>query len=340
MQANYSNNENKLAFGNSHFSNNEEIKHIAKLFPYSLPIQALLSKNLKNSNKLDFDKFIKISSVISPDRSWLYDYVNNEKSKPIEINKIVEFQEFKNISESKPTISLTNTEILELKNPNTEPEIVSSLVPKTENKIENEVNEDENIVSSVLETVHDKSQNPSSKNDLKPEDKYLDNVLEKEIMKVAIDKTIQKEVDEITASDLITSQISELSKNESTNSLEEKVPEGFNFWLNPSKNKIQSREEKLKKIDALIDKFIKSEPRIVPKKVEFYSPVNVAKQSVEFNEDIISEPLAMIFEKQGYFDQAMRTYEKLSLKFPEKRTYFATRIEKIKEIIKNIKNSK
>ena len=39
--------------------------------------------------------------------------------------------------------------------------------------------------------------------------------------------------------------------------------------------------------------------------------------------------------KQQKYARAIDIYEKLSLKFPEKRTYFASQIQKIKEV-KNV----
>ncbi len=47
-------------------------------------------------------------------------------------------------------------------------------------------------------------------------------------------------------------------------------------------------------------------------------------------EEAISEPLAKVLASQGHKDQAIAMYEKLSLKNPEKRAYFADEIEKLK----------
>lgn len=82
----------------------------------------------------------------------------------------------------------------------------------------------------------------------------------------------------------------------------------------------------------LIDKFIREEPKISkPKKTEFFSPVNMAKQSVVEDDDLVTETLATIYEKQGFYTKAIKAYEKLSLKYPEKKVSFAARIENLRQ---------
>ncbi len=78
----------------------------------------------------------------------------------------------------------------------------------------------------------------------------------------------------------------------------------------------------------LIDEFIKNEPGITRQKTAFFNPVKAAKISIVDEENIISETLAKIYTDQGLFEKAISTYKKLSLKFPEKSTYFAALIEK------------
>lgn len=82
--------------------------------------------------------------------------------------------------------------------------------------------------------------------------------------------------------------------------------------------------------NSLIDRFIKEQPRIKGQKNTFYSPVNMAKKSVQESDEFITETLARIYVKQGNISKAIRSYQKLSLKFPEKTAYFAALIEELK----------
>jgi len=85
----------------------------------------------------------------------------------------------------------------------------------------------------------------------------------------------------------------------------------------------------------LIEDFIRKNPRMPRPGETGNLDFDVSQKSLEESDAFMTETLAEIYLKQGYYYRALQAYEKLSLKYPEKSIYFATQIEKIKELITN-----
>jgi len=104
---------------------------------------------------------------------------------------------------------------------------------------------------------------------------------------------------------------------------------------NGKKSEITFGEKEAKRPESeLIDEFIRKEPSITRVQHTFFNPVDASRTSIVDDENIISETLAKIFFDQGKFGKAIRIYQKLSLKNPEKSSYFAALILKAKEEFK------
>ena len=104
--------------------------------------------------------------------------------------------------------------------------------------------------------------------------------------------------------------------------------------LEKQKKTTKKTEKKLSKAE-IIDKFIAENPSISRPKQEFFNPISAAQESVIDQENIVSETLAMIYEKQGYYEKAISIYEKLKLKYPEKSIIFAGQIKTLKNKLNN-----
>jgi hypothetical protein len=87
------------------------------------------------------------------------------------------------------------------------------------------------------------------------------------------------------------------------------------------------------KSNAIIENFIKADPQLKPLKPDQIDNENKAKKSAEDHYDLVSETLASIYIEQTLYHKAIDTYQKLSLKFPEKSRYFADLIQSLEKKI-------
>lgn len=77
----------------------------------------------------------------------------------------------------------------------------------------------------------------------------------------------------------------------------------------------------------LIEKFIATEPRITPGKVEQYTGVSFAKESLEENFDWVTETMAKLYAAQGKIDRARKAYKRLIELHPEKKIHFENQLK-------------
>jgi hypothetical protein len=121
-------------------------------------------------------------------------------------------------------------------------------------------------------------------------------------------------------------------------------PHSFNEWMQliskkpierneisakPAQNQSKN-EEKFK----LIDKFIESNPKISPTIKNSDFQIFNPEEPTE-SESLMTETLAKVYLEQHKFDNAIKAYHILSLKYPEKSGFFADRIKAIKILQKN-----
>jgi len=162
--------------------------------------------------------------------------------------------------------------------------------------------------------------------------------VEKEIQKDLVEAFVEKEI---------------LKTNEAHKKEEAIIPKDATFgdWLhflkknngqtfneekvNTKEEGTDNRELKQKKEHqrGLIDKIIEQNLGTIKlnKETKFFAADQKAKESLLENEDLVTETLAKIYALQGNINKAIRAYQILSLKYPNKSVYFASLIENLKK---------
>lgn len=88
-----------------------------------------------------------------------------------------------------------------------------------------------------------------------------------------------------------------------------------------------------RKEHQIIERFIQEEPQIKPQSSDKIDNENKAKKSSEDRDELVTETLASIYTEQMLYHKAIASYKKLMLKFPEKSSYFADKIEQVEKKI-------
>ena len=283
-----------------------EVYELIDIFPYFQSAHMLLLKGLHTNNDVKFENQLKLSAIHIADREALYYLLSKEQHQEIESIEIKSDSTISadNVTETHQTVieSAKNSDQLISEIEKNSGEDTSVDLKDTDNQspghsilISTETDNDE---SSAVMLLIEEEASPS----------------EEKIFYMDPGFSIPD------YSDLL-----ELDLEESDEVITEDPDQVNGIDIN-SRKQLQSE---------LIDKFIISNPRIEPVKeksiIQFEDP---STPYIEEEGGFVTETLARIYVNQGYYSKAIDIYEKLSLKFPEKSSYFASQIEKVKEFIK------
>lgn len=207
------------------------------------------------------------------------------------------------------------------------------------------------LVSSLFQGIPE-----SNDGHLPGSDNYLENKTEEVVSSVIPDSTVEEIGNAITEKAVKESEPFENGKLSDIRIAGEEPDLEFTLDDSPPVDIIEQKDEEVgdKQVTAndllefdmnssaaedgqtedLIDYFLKVNPRIVPKLDMEDARGDISTPGLEENDEIVTETLADIYEQQGHFLKARDAFEKLILKFPEKSTYFASRIKELDKRIK------
>ena len=121
-------------------------------------------------------------------------------------------------------------------------------------------------------------------------------------------------------------------KTENHKKISKELP--FTEWVSYLRS--NQNPEQRNQIDEkfeLFDKFLEKKKRIKPKKQKTVMD-DLSIKSLASTDELMTETLAKVFVKQKKFENALQAYQILSLKYPEKNSFFADQINEIKRLQK------
>jgi hypothetical protein len=282
-----------------------EVSELIHIFPYFQSAYMLLLKGLQNTADVKFENQLRISAMHIADREILYYLLKKEP--------VVE-------TKSEPPVKLPD--IMEV-----------SSATDTEQTVIESGKSSEDLINKI-----EKSYGDGGKDGTDEDHSFL---ITEETDDKDSDATILVIDEESgTVEEKITYMDPGFSVAEQTDLLELDIESGK--IGNSSEPVVIADQQTYKEPQSarqlqsdLIDKFIFANPKIETRKEKSDAPnEDISKPFAEERGAFVTETLARIYIKQGYYSRAIDIYEKLSLKFPEKSSYFASQIEKVKELIK------
>jgi hypothetical protein len=351
----------------------KDLEDIRNKYPYCATLHLLYLKSISLTNDLQFEDHLRFSAAHIIDREQMYYLIHSGENDPGNSEVLKE----KTAAVTVETFEKSEAAFLETQNVIVEPALIVESTKPVIEEISSHIDSEKKSESSVTEKT-DSKESSTTKELLDSAPDLVDMAYEADLAdesaielakiesqhetaEIAKPETIdvKSDVKEIadpinadTPLDLSSLSFVEWLKYKQTKTLPveiDRTPEKIAIKIEePISSKVDTKAEEIKKakksglsrfdVDALLNKFIKEEPSISRPQADFYNPVKNAKQSVEESPDLVTETLAKIYVLQKNYSKALQAYEQLSLVYPEKKTFFATQIKKIKE--EQLKQSK
>jgi hypothetical protein len=314
---------------NINTSQTEAIAAITKEFPYFQAARVIHLKGLKNQDSFKYNQSLKVTAAYTTDRSILFDFITSKTFDQHEISSTIkELHTNTNeievaVEEVKVNQNLLMEDAIKTKiqeaNAILDPDLFQPKVthlpiaaitetPKEIEKKEQKENHKEEKVA-LKKTEVTAVETPEEALQLGKPLAFQNN--EKHSFSQWLQLTSLKPIDRSDEKQVVQDTENAIKKTETT----------------------ILKDEKTKRFD-LIDKFIDKKPKIKPKPT-LEKTINLANESNVDQSMLMTETLAKVYLEQKKYKKAIKAYDILILKYPEKSGFFADQIRAIKKLQQN-----
>ena len=318
----------------------EELEDLTKNYPWFSLAHSYLAKAYQENKSHKTSGQIALASTLHSNRTWLYGFLKEpilQKQTQTEIAPTLPTEIItETVVEASPSAASTSTSLAEL--------AASMMDEEREGRQEGR----QEVKQEVREVKRgeEKGRKEEEKEEEEEEVKDLD-FLDKSILATAVSSSIFLEVSETDEEEEIDA-IQDSAKDALKGPAEEGENEALFTWLRSVSDVEGETTEKIREVKRgeeeigkstesvqpaldLIEKFIAAEPRITPGKVEQYTGVSFAKDSLEENFDWVTETMAKLYATQGKIDRARKAYKRLIELHPEKKIHFENQLKALNQ---------
>ncbi|OZV69128.1 hypothetical protein [Winogradskyella aurantia] len=293
-------------------SQTDSLSKTIKEYPYFQAIRAVYLKGLKQKESYKYNNALKMTAAHTTDRSVLFDYITSEVFNQNEIS-----EQIKHNAEHLKAIKVNSAEDISVNKSVTIDEALKQHIRATEGVL------DPGLFKEKPETKK------ANEGTTTQDPKLTDTIISVDVANISPEKTLG------------IGKPLEFDKNES---------HSFTEWLKITNFKpIDRKEEQEQETDEkpadsaplnnkieLIDRFIADNPKIKPI-TDGQSKPKLVNNDDEQLDHLMTETLARIYLEQKNYDKAIQSYRILSLKYPEKSSFFAHQIKAVQELKENNK---
>ncbi|MUU77997.1 hypothetical protein [Winogradskyella endarachnes] len=285
-----------------------------KEYPYFQPLRALYLKGLKQADSYKYNNALKTTAAYTTDRSVLFEYIT---SKAFNQNKISE-----QIKQN--TTSIKNLEVNEID------DISINKSVTIDDALKEHIKATEGVLDpDLFEAKPEQPKIPQIEDSIIAVD--FNNITIEEQLNIGKPLEFDKSENHSFTEWLKITSFKPIIRDKSdTNQPIEPLEDTELKQENLEAERTSSLQSKL----ALIDKFISDNPKIKPVKDRAPKPKLVNNEDTN-SDSLMTETLARIYLEQKNYDKAIQSYKILSLKYPEKSSFFAHQIKLVKELKDN-----